>query len=132
MDYNHTKAVPFKIDEISGGFQEAKGLLNVEEKGISLEFEVSDALVGVFKSGVKNVFIPFADLNSITYKKGWIGAKIILEGTSMKVFDEVPGTDVATCTLKIKRKHRDEAQTVSSRARVRLSEYRLRQLDEGE
>lgn len=132
MDYNHTKAVPFKIDEISGGFQEAKGLLNVEEEGVSLEFEVSDALVGIFKSGVKTVFIPFGDLNSITYKKGWIGARIILEGTSMKVFDEVPGTDVATCTLKIKRKHRDEAQAVSSRARVRLSEYRLRQLDEGD
>ncbi len=131
MDYNHSKAVPFKINEISGGFQEAKGLLTVEEEGINLEYEVMDAFFGIFKSGVRNTFISYGELSDITYKKGWIGAKIILEGNSMKVFDEVPGTDVATCTLKVKRKHRDEAQSVISRARVRHSEHRLKQLDEG-
>ncbi len=49
----------------------------------------------------------------------------------MRVFEEVPGTDVATCTIKVKRKDRDEAQSLASHARLQLSEYKLDQLDKG-
>lgn len=131
MDFQN-RSVPFKIDEVASGFQEANGLLKVTRKGLDLEFEVSDAFFGVFKSGVKNVFLDFNDLRSVSYKKGWFSSKIILEGTSMKVFDELPGTDVATVTLKIKRKHREDARSLISHARMLLSEHRLQQLEDGE
>lgn len=99
------------------------------ERGIELEFEVTDAILGMMSSGIKNVVIPYAELESITYKKGWIGAKVILEGTSMRVFDDIPGTDIATCVLKFKRKHRDQARSMISKARLQLSEYQLNQLE---
>lgn len=129
MNFNSNRAVPFEIPEVSYGFQEAKGLLKLTKEGIELEFEVKDAILGFMSSGIKNVTIPYSKLESITYKKGWIGAKAILEGTSMRVFDDIPGTDVANCTLKFKRKHRDEAEKLISKARVALSEYRLDQLE---
>ncbi|HET6527807.1 MAG TPA: hypothetical protein VFG39_03565, partial [Balneolaceae bacterium] len=97
-----------------------------------LEFEVQDSLIGFFKSGITNSTIPFSDLESITFKKGWFGGKIILEGTSMKTFEDLPGTELATCILKIKRKHRNEAEKLISSARMRFSEYKLNELDDGE
>lgn len=123
----HT-SVPFEIPEINHGFKEASGLLKLWEKGVEMEFEV--ATLGVFKSGVQIVRISYADLRAIEYKKGWIKDKVILEGVSMRVFAEVPGTEIATCTLKVKRKNRDDAQNLVSSARLHLSEYKLSRMDE--
>lgn len=129
MNYGSDQTVPFSIPEINHGFQEASGLMKLTREGIELEFEIKDALLGVIKSGIKNVTIPYSKLESITYKKGWFSTKLILTGTSMRVFEDVPGTDVATCTINFKRKHRKEAQSLASHARLQLSEYKLDQID---
>lgn len=129
MNYESGQTVPFSIPEINHGFQEASGLMKLTREGIELEFEVKDAILGVMKSGIKNVIIPYSKLESITFKKGWFSSKIILNGTSMRVFEDVPGTNVATCIIKVKRKHRNEAQSLASHARLQLSEYKLDQMD---
>jgi len=126
MSLSANKTIPFEIPEINHGLKEAAGLMKQWKRGLEFEFEV--ATLGLFKSGVQTVRIPYAELNSIQYKEGWIKDKIILEGTSMKVFEDIPGTEVATCTLKIKRKNRDEAQGLISSARMHLSEHKLDQL----
>jgi len=129
MDYNSDKTVPFIIPEINSGFQQAEGLLKLATEQLELEFEVKDAILGLIKSGVKDAVIPFSELKSIEFKKGWFSTKIILEGTSMKTFNELPGSELATCTLKVKRKHRDDAESLISQARLQLSEYKLDQFD---
>ncbi len=123
-------SVPFKITNISHGFQEANGLFTLEEEGLQLEFEVKDTIVGAVKSEVKTVQIPYSSLESITFKKGLLSAKIILEGVSMNVFSKLPGVEVATCTLKVKRKDRKEAEALASQAKLGLSEYRLSEMEE--
>lgn len=125
---NMKAPVPFEIPEINHGLKEASGLMKLWDGGVELEFEV--ATLGIFKSGVQIVRISYADLNAIKFKKGWIKDKVILEGISMRVFEEVPGTEIATCTLKTKRKDRDEVQNLVSSARLHLSEYKLEQMDE--
>ncbi|NGP78051.1 hypothetical protein G3570_15485 [Balneolaceae bacterium YR4-1] len=129
MDYNSNKTVPFIIPEINNGFQQAEGLLKVNKEQLELEFEVKDSILGVIKSGLKETVIPFSELKSIEFKKGWFSTKIILNGTSMKTFKDLPGSELASCTLKVKRKHRDEAETLISQARLQLSEYKLDQFD---
>ena len=129
MDYNSSKTVPFVIPDINNGFQQAEGLFKLGKNHIELEFEVRDSILGIIKSGVKDLSISFSDLKSITFKKGWFSAKIILEGTSMKVFNDLPGTELATCILKIKRKYREDAEDVISQARMQFSEYKLDRLD---
>ena len=127
MSLNTDQTVVFEIPEINHGLKEASGLMKLWKRGLELEFEV--ATLGIFKSGVETVRIDYGDLTDIEYKKGWISDKIILEGVSMKVFADIPGTEIATCTLKVKRKNREEAQSLVSTARMRLSEYKLDQLD---
>lgn len=129
MSFNN-QPVQFEIPEINHGLKQAQGLIKLWKNGLEMEFEVS--LLGVFKNGVETVRIPYKNLNSIEYKKGWFRDKVILKGASMKVFEDIPGTEVATCELKVKRKYRDKAQSLISKARVHLSENKLQQLDEGE
>lgn len=48
----------------------------------------------------------------------------------MKTLEDIPGSEQASCTLKIKRKHRKDAEQMVSQASLRLSEYKLSRLDE--
>lgn len=129
MDYSSNRSVPFEIPNVNHGFQVAKGLLRLGEEGLELEFEVKDAFLGIINSGVQTSRLNYGDLESIRFKKGWFRARIILEATSMRIFEDLPGTEQATCTLKIKRKDREEAEKVISRARMLYSEYKLDQME---
>jgi hypothetical protein len=125
-------SVAFEIPNINHGLQKGEGLLKLYKTGLELEFEVEDAFVGMAKSGIKTVQISYGDLESIEFKKGWFGAKIVLKASSMKVFDEIPGTEAGICTLKIERKNREEANDLISKARMRHSEVKLGQIGNDE
>lgn len=129
MNYSTSRSIPFEIPNVNHGFQVAKGLLKLRDKGIELEFETKDAFLGIISSGVQSVLLLYKDLESIQFDKGWFSAKIILEATSMRVFEDIPGSEQATCTLKVKRKHRKEAQDLISTARMYHSEHKLDQMN---
>ncbi len=130
MNYSSSGSVPFEISNINHGLQKAKGILKVGREGIELEFEVQDAFLGIINSGVQSVHLTYDKLESIRFKRGWFSGKIILEATSMRIFEGVPGTEHATCILKVARKHREEAQNIISKARADLSEYKLSELEQ--
>lgn len=131
MNIPNSPSVPFNIPDINHGLKQANGLFKLWKDGLELEFE--EKFLGVFDtSGVQTVRIAYDDLQDIRYKKGWFSDKVIFEGHSMKVFDEVPGTEIATCTLTVKKKNRAEARNLISQAQVQLSERKLDQLDEGD
>lgn len=129
MNYSSNRSVPFEIPDLNHGLQVAKGLFRLDKNGIELEFEIQDGILGIIKSGVRTVHLNYADLESISYKKGWFSAKIVLEATSMRIFEDLPGSEQATSTLKVKKKDREEAEKIISTARMHLSEYKLDQLD---
>ena len=124
-----TKAVQFEIPSVNHGFQTASGLLKLEEENLVLEFQVMDAFFEVIKSDVEEVAIPLRDLQSVEYKKGWFSSKIIMEARSLRVFDDIPGSEKGECKLKIKRKERKDAEKLVSKIRLVMSEMRLNDLD---
>lgn len=121
-------SVPFTIKNINYGFQKAHGMVRLWEQGIKLEFEVVS--LGITKSKVDTVEIAYNDLQEVAYDKGWLGDSIILDAHSMMVFDDVPGTEVGTCTLAIKKKNREEGKKLVSKAQLQLSEIMLDELDD--
>lgn len=123
------KRIPFRIKNLNYGLAEARGLLHIGDEELILELESQDTVVGLIKSELKEVIIPFADIEEINYKAGWIGAKIELVGKSMKVMSDLPGADHGSATLHIRRRDREKAERVLSKARLELSEFRLRELD---
>lgn len=119
------QTVPFKITNVFHGLKEVQGLIGLVEQGLKIEYEEQDSFFGMIKSGVSTILIPFDNLQEITFKKGWFGGKIVLEGNSMDAFNGLPGTEPGSRTLKVKRNDRDEAQKLISHARMRLSEHKL-------
>ena len=132
MDYSNSEAIPFESVDYNHGLQVAKGLLKLAKDGIDLEYQVQDSFVGLIKSDVKSLHLDYEDLDSINFKKGWFSGKITLKTSSMRTLQDLPGNDLGECKLKVKRKHRDEAQNVISRARVQLSEHKLKKLEDGD
>lgn len=125
-----TKAVQFEIPTVSQGFRKAKGLLKLVRGDLQFEFQVSDAFFEIISSDVEEVSIALSDLQSVEYRKGWFGAKIVLEARSLRVFEDIPGTDQAECILKIKRKDKPDAERLVSKIRLVMSEMKLKDMDE--
>lgn len=123
------KPIPFHLT-VNQGFAEAQGLVHIKKTSLVLEFEVKDAFGGFIKSDLKEIEIPFDEIESLTYKKGFWGGTVIVEGNSMRTFEQIPESEQGRCELKIKRKDRDKAEQSISSARVALSEYNLSKLDE--
>lgn len=131
MDYRNSQSVPFESVDLNHGLKVAKGLLKLNEDGIELEYQVQDSFLGLIKSDVKKLILSYEDLETIRYKKGWFSAKIIFKASSMRVLQELPGSEQGECTLKVKRKHRQQAEHTIAQARIALSEQKLDQLEDG-
>jgi hypothetical protein len=124
------KPIPFHLSNVNHGLAEVQGLIHIKKNHLILEFEIKDALGGFIKSDLKEIDIPFDEIESLTYKKGLWGASVKIEGNSMRTFEEIPESEQGRCELKIKRKDRNEAEKSISSARVALSEFKLNKLDE--
>ncbi len=124
-----TKAVQFQND-VNHGFQTAGGLIKLEDEQLVVEYQTKDAFLEVIKSDVKEVRIPLRELQSVEFKKGWFSSKILLEGRSMWVLNDLPGADQGECALKIKRKDKKDAENLVSKIRIVMSELKLKDLDE--
>ncbi len=128
MVKNHR--VPFKISYLDHGYSEVVGLFHVKKEELVLEFEQNSQFTEGSSSGVQEISLPIAEIESIQFRKKWIGAVIEIEARSMRLLNRVPGAEQGRCELKIKRKHRKEAEHAVSTARVLISEHRLEELEE--
>jgi hypothetical protein len=124
------RRIPFKITYLDHGYAEVRGLLHIKNDGILLEFEHDNHGMRYIAAGLDDVNLPYEEVESIIYRKKWIGAEIHIQSTSIRTLENVPGSEQGRCTLKIKRKDRKEAERAVSKARVELSEHKLKQLED--
>jgi hypothetical protein len=103
--------VPFTLDNVYQGFANCHGLIRDEGDHLALEFQVQDSLVGLIKSGVKQIRIPLADVASVALERKWLGmsTNLIIQLSHMQPIQEVPGMEQGRLTLGIARKDRAAA-----------------------
>jgi len=101
MDYTNSQTIPFESVDYHHGLKVAKGLLKLGKEGIELEYQVQDSFVGVFKSEVQNILVPYKDLESIHFKKGWFSGKIMLKTSSLQLMQELHASEQGECVLKV-------------------------------
>lgn len=126
-----TKSLPFQIKDVDYGLRKVEGLMKLEKNNLVFEFQTKDALVGLVKSDVEEQRIAISELEGAELK-GWLTYKLILRGRSLRVFENLPGTEQGQCKLHIKRSDRETARNLVSRINLLLSEDRIRRLDEME
>jgi len=103
--------VPFALEKVYSGFANCHGLIRDEGDHVALEFQVQDAVVGLIKSGVKQVRIPLADLSSVALERKWFGitTNLVIQLSRMEPIQDFPNMEQGRLVLNIARKDREAA-----------------------
>ena len=104
-----TATIPFNIPNVWGGFAEASGIASLNQKSMIVAFERKD-VTGVVKSSVKRVAFSFNDITEVQLSQGMWGSSIEVQTANMDPASAVPGSEQGRFKLRIKRKHRPQAE----------------------
>lgn len=113
--------IPFKTQSPQG-FKEIEGIGKFSSAGIVLEFEAK--ILGLIKTGVKEVRLPLAEILDIKFKKGFFkfAAKIEIRLKSFAKLNELPSKD-GKVSLKIPRDDFERAEDAVKTLQKHLAEY---------
>ena len=108
-------SVPFKISNAHYGFAPVDGMAKFSPAGIVVEFEAK--ILGLMKTGIKEVRIPLSELLDIKLKSGAFntklerifGSKIEIRLHNFSTLSEIPNKD-GKILLKVLRADRDLAE----------------------
>lgn len=120
-----TNKVPFHTDIDEFGIRVAHGWLILGDNMLIIEFQKEDGFVGMIKSDIERIEVPFKIIESIDFEKSFFSAKVIIEPKSMKDFDGIDIVKRGRLKLNIKRKYRKLAESTLSTAMYQLSEFKL-------
>jgi len=118
-------SLPFTIPNVYEGLAAAHGVAKWTNAGLVLEFQVKDSFIGMVKSGVNEVPIPFNELVSIELKEGWFRKRLFIRARSLTTLTNVPGHESGHIVLKIARKDLRIAREMVSILRLTLTEREL-------
>ncbi|MBD3617805.1 MAG: hypothetical protein HUJ22_14700 [Gracilimonas sp.] len=124
------RSLPFTIENLNGGFMKVEGILRVEGEYLVFEYQKKDAVVEAYQSELRTEKIPISELDMLEFKKGWFSGKLILHGKRASSFGDLPGKELTERVLKVKRKHRNTAASISSNLNLKLSEQKLNELED--
>ncbi|MCZ6852297.1 MAG: hypothetical protein O7G86_00135 [Gammaproteobacteria bacterium] len=116
-----SKSVPFKVDEYEG-FATSQGIVFLFEDTIVVQYETKDALIGMVKSGLKEIEIPLDVVEEVTFNAGLFRNKLTIAVNDMDYCVDVPGGDGNRISLRIKKKYADNAEDFVQAVLLRASE----------
>ena len=104
-----TKSVPFKVDQFEG-FATSRGIVFLFEDAIVVQYETKDAVIGIVKSGLKEIEIPLDAVEEVTFNAGLFRNKLTIVVNDMDYCVDIPGGDGNRISLPIKKKYADNAE----------------------
>jgi transposase-like protein len=104
------------------GMTETSGMISLEEDQLMLEYQTIDAMLGVIKTGVKTVSIPLSGLSSARVEQKLWSAELVLQGKTMRLFGNAPGTKAGQLRVKINRQSLAAANALVEEIKSRLAE----------
>lgn len=122
--------VPFKPSDQLGGLAECSGMLALERSSIVVEFQSKDALIGVLKSKIKRIEIPFDKIEVITLKNSLFGARIVLRVSDFELQSRVPSPGCGDIVFKIRRKYSLDATELVSAVQLGIADQKLKRIEE--
>src|SRR5690554_972165 len=109
--------VPFSLPDINFGLTEVKGALYLE--GEFLVFEIEKAFLGEFNPDHHIIKIEPSALKDIRLERGWMKDQICVWPKKRDLLEALPGKFVSEVPLKIRRKHRYDAEQLVGMVRQR-------------
>lgn len=118
-------SIPFYNDSLYHGLGKISGVLSYDDNRLLLDYKVSDSVVGLLQSNLKNMSIFFTKIKSITLKKKCFSARMYIELKSANMLSDFPGADISEIELKIKGKHKKAAEEFLLRLKSKIIEAQL-------
>ena len=85
---------------------------------LRLEFQTTDAVVGLLKSGVREVRLPLDGVEEVAFRKGWFGCSLVIRVAGMRGASEVPNFKQGEIALSIAKKHSQAAADLVSSIQI--------------
>ena len=127
--------LPFSIPSLVGGFAEIHGLLCATASGLRLEFEMKDSVIGLLRSGTRELAIAYDDLRGLELNTGLFRTRLTIETTRMASLEGIYGSQQGRLELRVRRSDRRAARSLVSTVELIRSERALararRSLDGG-
>ncbi|MCB2205438.1 hypothetical protein KQI65_11880 [bacterium] len=122
-------SIPFTLPEVYHGLAEGHGRLHVGAEGLRLEYRVKDAVLGLLKSRVRELFVPYEHIDEFEYREGWFRRRFVIHVATMQLTEDFPGSDEGQIILRFRKLPKEKLRGIASRISLQLSEHRLQQLD---
>ena len=87
----------------SSGLMQSEGLLFIEEDRLVIEHQTVDAVLGIFKTGIKKTEIHFNEITNVRLEPKFWSSELVLQGRSLRTFRNLPGSSSGILYLKINR-----------------------------
>lgn len=130
LSMNMHLSIPFTLASVYQGLAEAHGRVHVDERGLRIEYRVEDAVFGFVKSRVRELDIPFDEIDDVEFSDKWYGRRLVLHLHSLQSVADFPGSKSGRIVLKIARAHRQRTREFYSFLSLQISEERLRRISE--
>ncbi|PKL76846.1 MAG: hypothetical protein CVV27_08175 [Candidatus Melainabacteria bacterium HGW-Melainabacteria-1] len=109
----------------------AYGLLRLDSQVVVMEFQLIDRWLGMLRTGVRTLHLPYLELMGAELQKNWTGSRsLVLRASSLHPLRRVPGSLQGHCWLHIQRAHRPQAEIFYNALLLKLSEYHLERLSQ--
>jgi hypothetical protein len=99
---------------IPNGLGASDGIARVHENELVLEFEVRDGVFGLLKLGVKEISVPFTDIESVSFETGLFNDDLIVATKTLSSTSGIPGARRGVITLCVSRGDRKRAREAES------------------
>ncbi|MBL4580861.1 MAG: 2TM domain-containing protein [Gammaproteobacteria bacterium] len=96
----------------SSGLLESDGLISFADDTLKIEYQTSDSVLGVFKTSVKEIEIALGDIRQARMERKMFGSELVLQGSSLRIFRNLPGSKGGNLRIKISRQSQLAAQNL--------------------
>jgi hypothetical protein len=96
----------------SSGLMESDGLISFADNKLRVEYQTTDSVLGVFKTSVKEVEVSVEDIRHARIDRKMFGSELVLQGSSLRIFRNMPGNTGGDLRIKINRQSQLAAQNL--------------------
>jgi len=96
----------------SSGLLESDGLISFTDATLKVEYQTTDSVLGLFKTSVKEIEIAVGDILQARIERKMFGSELVLQGNSLRVFRNLPGSTGGNFRIKINRQSQLAAQNL--------------------
>jgi hypothetical protein len=125
------RKLKFETDDVKFGLTKSTGFAWADNKGVYIEYQVSDNILELYKSKINDVFISYSTIDSIRYKKSWLfsGGTVYIALNTLKKMSNLPFLEDFEVTLDLNRKQRNQGKDFTVNTQLDLQSFRLEALN---